>query len=86
MREREGMDARIVLVSAVRPHVSAPNLTMIDVYPAWPLFERAERIVTAAGFNVMRQTEPFRAKHRFVPFPRALDDQYTRASRARRPA
>lgn len=86
MRQHEGTDVRIVLVSAVRPPVSAPSLTMIDVYPAWPLFERAERIVTAAGFNVMRQTAPFRSRHRFVPFPRALDDQYTRASRARRPA
>lgn len=83
MREIEDAEVRIVLVSPVRPRVSAPSLSMIDVYPAWPLFEKAERIVSAAGFNVIRQAEPWRDKHRFVPFPRALDDQYTRASRAR---
>jgi len=83
MRERESSAVRIVLVSVVRPPISAPSLTMIDVFPAWPLFERAERIITAAGFNVMRQTESYRDRHRFVPFPRALDDQYTRAARAR---
>jgi hypothetical protein len=57
---------------------------MIDVYPAWPMFQRADRIISGAGFNVMRQAEPYRKKHRFVPFPRALDDQYTRAASARR--
>lgn len=83
MRTHERADVRIVLVSKARPAVSAPSLSMIDVYPAWPLFERAERIVSAAGFNVMRQAAGFRGKHRFVPFSRALDDQYARASRAR---
>lgn len=84
MREREDSTIRIVLVSPVRPPVSAPSLSMIDVYPAWPMFQRADRIISGAGFNVMRQAEPYRKKHRFVPFPRALDDQYTRAASARR--
>jgi len=83
MRAREKQNVRIVLVSAVRPNVSAPSVSMIDVYPAWPLFPHADRIISGAGFNVMRQTEPYRRFHRFVPFPRALDDQYSRASRAR---
>lgn len=83
-RARERADVRIVLVSPVRPQVTAPEITMVDVYPAWPLFDDAERIITAAGFNAMRQAASFRDKHRFIPFPRALDDQYTRAARARR--
>ncbi|MEO8362368.1 MAG: hypothetical protein ABI672_20240 [Vicinamibacteria bacterium] len=48
-------------------------------------FERAERLVTAAGFNVMLETEPWRHKRHIVPFPRRYDDQFLRAARARRP-
>jgi hypothetical protein len=44
---------------------------------------RASRIVTACGFNVMRQTEPYRDRHTFLPFPRRYDDQFTRAARRR---
>ena len=43
------------------------------------------RIVTAAGFNVVRQTEPFREKRFLVPYPRRFDDQFARAARARIP-
>ena len=41
-------------------------------------------IVTGAGFNAMRQAEPYRERHRYLPFPRPLDDQVARAELARR--
>jgi hypothetical protein len=56
----------------------------IDAYPAAALFPRAERIISAAGFNVMLETEPWKNKHDVVPFARRFDDQYRRAARRRR--
>jgi hypothetical protein len=56
-----------------------------DCYPVWPLFSQADRVVTAAGFNAMRQGQALAGaeRHRFVPFARRLDDQFARARRAR---
>jgi len=45
----------------------------------------ADRIITACGFNSMRQTAPYRHKHHFLPFLRRLDDQYLPAARHRAP-
>jgi hypothetical protein len=56
----------------------------IDAYPAAALFPSAERIISAGGFNVMLETEPWRDKHDVVPFARRFDDQYRRAARRRR--
>jgi hypothetical protein len=76
----EGVRPRLVLVSPV----AHPGVDRLDLYPAWPLFAGAARIVTAAGCNVVRQAAPWRDRHRMVPFPRLFDDQFTRAARARR--
>ncbi|MEV0898890.1 hypothetical protein [Actinoplanes sp. NPDC049802] len=81
----EGARPRLVLVAPHRPPGLPPGVGHIDPYPAWPLFARAERVVTAAGFNVVRQLRPWRAKHLMLPFPRRWDDQFTRAARARLP-
>ncbi len=78
--------ARIVLASPARPGDLPPEVTWLDAFPATGLFARAERIVTAAGFNAVRQSAPFRAKRFLVPYPRRFDDQFTRAARASRPA
>ena len=55
----------------------------LDVIPASAYFANAKRIVTAAGFNVMLETEPYRDKHHVVPMPRRFDDQFARAARRR---
>lgn len=48
------------------------------------LYAQAERIVSAAGFNVMLETGRWREKHDVLPFPRRFDDQFARAARRRR--
>ena len=55
----------------------------LDIVPASGLFAGAARIISAAGFNVMLETEPYRDKHRVVPMPRRFDDQFARAARRR---
>jgi hypothetical protein len=79
----EGVRSTITLVAPRRPTGLAADVRHLDVYPAWPLFAGAERIVTAAGCNAVRQLAPWRDRHRMLPFPRRFDDQYARASRTR---
>lgn len=61
-----------------------PNFQHIDAYPVAHLYPRAERIISAAGFNVMLETEPFRDRHHVVPFARPFDDQFARAAARKR--
>lgn len=49
----------------------------IDWYP------RASRLFTAAGFNTLHETRPWRQRQHIMPMPRALDDQFERARRER---
>ena len=79
----DGSEARLVLVSPERPQDLAPDVRWHDTFPATALYAGAERIVAAAGFNVVRQTAAFRAKRFLVPYPRRFDDQFARAARAR---
>jgi hypothetical protein len=79
----EGIRPRLVLVSPYRPAGLPAAVGHLDTYPAWPLFRHADRIVTAAGCNAVRQVRPWRERHRMVPFPRRFDDQFTRAARER---
>ncbi|MQY04231.1 hypothetical protein [Actinomadura macrotermitis] len=78
MAELEGARPRFTLVSPRRPEGLPGDIAHLAVYPAWPLGEHAERIVTAAGFNAVRQFAPWRERHRVLPFPRTLDDQFAR--------
>jgi hypothetical protein len=63
--------------------IARPSGPDLDVYPASALFARAAAIVTAAGFNAMRQAAPFGDRHLCLPFPRPLDDQRARARAVR---
>lgn len=84
IRDREAPRRRLLLVAPNRPRMLAADVEFLDHFPARDLFPAAERIFTACGFNAMRQTEPFREKHRFLPFARRFDDQFRRAARRRR--
>jgi hypothetical protein len=73
-----------VLVASRCSSLALPlGFAATDVFPAARLFAGATRIISAAGFNVMLETEPWRDKHDVVPFPRQFDDQYLRAQRRR---
>ncbi|WP_433333188.1 hypothetical protein [Spirillospora sp. CA-294931] len=85
MAALEGVAPRLTVVAPRRPEGLAASIGHLDVYPAWPLARHAERIVTAAGFNAVRQFAPWRERHRVLPFPRTLDDQFARAARLRVP-
>lgn len=75
-----GSAARLVLASPSRPAGLEADVEHLDVFPATGLFADAELLVAAAGFNAVRQTEPYREKRFLVPYPRRFDDQFARAS------
>jgi hypothetical protein len=50
----------------------------IEYYPAVNLYERARRIITAAGYNSMTDGLFFRDRHLAIPMPRRYDDQHAR--------
>jgi hypothetical protein len=70
----------VLVASAAHPKLP-PHFRPVDAFPATPLYAGAKRIITAAGFNVMLETRPWRHKQHVVPFPRRFDDQFTRAAR-----
>jgi hypothetical protein len=79
----ERSDARVLV--ATQCDVELPHgFERVGDDPASGLFDGAARIVSAAGFNVMLETMPYRHKHHVVPFPRTFDDQFLRAARRKR--
>jgi hypothetical protein len=74
--------AEIVVVSPRPPSWLPEGSQWRDIYPVGPHLAAAERIVTAAGFNLMNETAPLRERHHFIPFPRPLDDQFARSAAA----
>jgi hypothetical protein len=80
MSRIERVDPSLILIAPRRPVELPGRVTHLDLYPASSLYSKAERIITACGFNAMCETEPYREKHRFYPFPRRFDDQFLRAS------
>ena len=82
LQRLEGDRSPIVVAHPQSASAGADLLT-IDLHPATPLFARAARVVSACGFNVMRQMAPYRERHRVLPLPRRYDDQFTRAARWR---
>ena len=80
----EGAAPRLVVVAPSRPDGLPADVAWVDAFPATGWFAGAERIIAAAGFNLVRQTEPFRDRRVLVPFPRRYDDPFARAARSRR--
>ncbi|MFI0351721.1 hypothetical protein [Actinomadura sp. 9N407] len=79
----EGLRPSLTLVAPVRPPGLPGAITHRDLYPVRLPAGFTGRIFTAAGFNSVRRLAPWRDRHRILPFPRTLDDQFTRAARAR---
>lgn len=47
-------------------------------YPIEQFFQYADKIYTAAGFNLMNELAPYHKKHVAIPIDRLYDDQYFR--------
>jgi hypothetical protein len=81
LRHCEGSGARLVVNA---PTLNVPALPVyaqsLGLFPAGTLFPFAERVISACGFNIMRQMSAFRQKHYYLPFARRFDDQYWRAA------
>jgi hypothetical protein len=73
----------VLLTTAALAEPLGADTFKLHYFPAYPFFEQAERIFTAAGFNLMLQMSDFRARHHILPFPRRFDNQFLRAQRWR---
>jgi hypothetical protein len=76
----ENRDPELLVISQVNPAIK--DTAWIDVCPAHGYFRFASRLVTACGFNVMKQATQFDIPHDFFPFDRKFDDQFWRAAQA----
>jgi hypothetical protein len=82
LRELSGATCEVLVATRVRVPLP-PRFALVDVYPVTQLLAGAERIVSAAGFNIMSETAALAAKHDAVPMERRFDDQFLRAARRR---
>jgi hypothetical protein len=82
LRRLEGGSVQVLVATPLDLPLPA-GFRRIDLFPASTLFPAAARIISAAGFNVMHESEPWAHKHEVVPFPRRFDDQFARAARRR---
>jgi hypothetical protein len=82
LRALDATPPRVIVATRCRFNLPG-GFEHADTYPASPLFEAAARVISAAGFNVMLEMEPWREKHAVVPFGRRFDDQHLRAARRR---
>lgn len=82
LRVAERSTAPLWIASLDPPTRLPAHAHLVHAFPAQVWFAGAERIVSAAGFNLMRQTRAFRGKQSVLPLPRRYDDQFERARRA----
>ncbi len=84
---KEGLEPFIIIICAVEisqkmqdlREKNNKNILWTNYYPASDLFEKAQKIFSAAGFNIMQQILPYYRKHYLMPFQRKLDLQEERA-------
>lgn len=81
IRTIENRDIELWVASKQPPDKLPAATRILDAFPAQIYFAAAERIFSAAGFNVMRQTRTHRQKQVVLPMPRRYDDQFERARR-----
>lgn len=75
----ENVWPRLAMVSpGPRPQFLPSEALHFDIYPADELLVQANRVFSAAGFNIMQQMRCFKTKHRVMPMTRALDNQFLR--------
>ncbi|QBB71210.1 hypothetical protein ELE36_13075 [Pseudolysobacter antarcticus] len=81
IRSIENREIELCVASKQPPGKLPAATRILDVFPAQIYFAAAERIFSAAGFNMMRQMRAYRQKHVVLPMPRRYDDQFERARR-----
>ena len=75
----ENISPNFVVVGQIqRPDFLAANISYYSVYPLTFLLEKASKVISGAGFNIMQQMSEMKEKHIVLPFERALDDQFLR--------
>jgi hypothetical protein len=84
LRALEGADVELWVLTQQPFSTRVQGTRTLNAYPIQGYLAAADRIISAAaGFNIMRQCAPYRAKHTVLPMPRRYDDQYERARQAR---
>ena len=61
-----------------KPDFLPNNIPYYSIYPVTSLLEKASKVISGAGFNIMQQMSLKKEKHIVLPFERALDDQFLR--------
>ena len=61
-----------------KPDFLPSNIPYYSVFPVTTLLEKASKVISGAGFNIMQQMSNMKEKHLVLPFERALDDQFLR--------
>lgn len=74
-------DGQIIAILPEEAHY--PGVSTIQLFPAALLYPHAHRIVTAAGYNCVAETAPWRAKHLCLSFSRRYDEQEERLREVR---
>lgn len=83
MRSMEKAQVDLVVLTRVPVAAVRARTFVYDLHPAALLFPQARRIISAGGFNTLRQAAPWRGIHTVLPFARRHDDQHRRAARYR---
>ncbi|MDX1903755.1 MAG: hypothetical protein SFU27_06305 [Thermonemataceae bacterium] len=78
--QMEKKDADFHIISPLPSFDTTIYCQFHQIYPAYPYFEQAGKIFTAAGFNSMQQSIYCIEKHHYLPFRRRFDNQFFRAS------
>ena len=68
----------VVIGQITRPSFLPKNIEYYSIYPVTSLLEKATRVISGAGFNIIKQMKNNRNKHIVIPFERALDNQSLR--------
>ena len=75
----ENMSPNFVVIGQIqRPEFLPDDIPYYSIYPVTSLLEKADKIISGAGFNIMQQMSEMKEKHLVIPFERALDDQFLR--------
>ena len=71
------------MIAIVPEEARFPGVLTFQFFPAALLYPYAHRVVTAAGYNCIAETAPWREKHLGMPFSRRYDEQEERFREAR---